>query len=119
MKPSATQPITSFTMPAASVSCPKLRRMRPISARILAITGSDEIDSAAAKKSAKTYLALSSPTNEDGMAHPTAKPAAAGTIKRAGGDGGGSPAEAADQLEIGLEPGGDQRGAGAHRASRR
>ena len=32
---------------------PKLRRMRPISPRILAITGSDEIDRAAATKRAK------------------------------------------------------------------
>jgi hypothetical protein len=40
-------------MPAASVSCPKFRRINPISDRILAITGSDEIDNAVAMNMAK------------------------------------------------------------------
>ena len=53
ISPRATQPITSLAMPAASVSWPKLRRISPISPRILAMTGSDEIESAAAMKRAK------------------------------------------------------------------
>jgi len=79
MKPRAIQPITSLAMPAAKVSWPKLRRIRPISPRILAITGSDEIDNAVAMKSAKTSRLVSSPRNAAGMNQPTARPAAMGT----------------------------------------
>ncbi len=53
---STSQPTASFTIAAASVIWPKLRRSTPRSERIFPTTGSADTDSARAKKAANTHV---------------------------------------------------------------
>ncbi len=66
-------------MPAAIVSWPKLRRVRPSSLRIFAMTGSDEMLSAVARNSANTVRCPSSPRNCPGSRYAVPRPNANGT----------------------------------------
>src|SRR4051794_129076 len=74
MTPSASQPIRSLTMPTAMVTWPKLRRMKPSSSRIFAITGSDEIDSATAMKRTNAVEVPWPPRKSCGITRPVPRP---------------------------------------------
>ena len=79
--PSSIQPTTSLAIPAATVICPKSRRIRPISDRILATTASDETDNASATNRAKVVRSPDSPRNSVGNKISDGKPAPSGTSK--------------------------------------
>src|SRR4051794_10693467 len=79
MTPSASQPIRSLTMPTAMVTWPKLRRMKPSSSRIFAITGSDEIDSATAMKRTNAVEVPWPPRKSCGITRPVPRPTTNGS----------------------------------------
>ena len=79
--PNMSQPTTSFAMPAATVICPKSRRIRPSSLRILATTASEDTLSANATNNAKLTRSAPSAKKMSGNAYPTASPPMSGRIK--------------------------------------
>ncbi len=68
--PSRIQPIRSLAMPPATMTCPMLRRIRPMSIRIFATTGREEMDSATAMNKANGSRRSAPPRKMSGMRLP-------------------------------------------------
>ncbi len=79
--PSRIHPTRSLIIAEAMVSWPTSRRIRRMSARILAMTGRAEMLIATPRNSAKEVRSAWSPQNASGISHPNPKPRTSGTTR--------------------------------------